>query len=348
MRLYFVPLLVALLGALMVSMALTPLVRALAVRWGAIDNPSARKVHISPIPRLGGLAIWIALWSTALLVVRFLPGDRRLAPPASLPELAGIFAGATIILIVGMTDDRRGELTPFAKLAGQVAACAVLVCFGLRLQVFDQPWIDLPLTFLWVLGLTNALNLLDNMDGLSAGATSIAGAFFLVLAGLNGQILVALLAAALVGACLGFLVYNYNPASIFMGDTGSLSLGFMLAVLGMKLQIHNEQNLSFVIAALVLSVPIFDTAFVVWRRVSEGRRITQGGKDHTSHRLVKLGLNQKQAVWVLYGLSFLGGLTALLVSQGSMSTFFVLLVLFLVVVVSAGWFLSRVEVTAAG
>jgi len=347
-RQYFVLLLLALLGALLVSTLLTPLIRRVAVSWGALDNPSSRKIHLSPIPRLGGLAIWSALWTVAFLAVRMLPDDGRIDFPGTLPELGGIFAGASVILLVGMADDRRGEMGPLTKLAGQIVACTVLIVFGIKLAVFGVPWLDIPLTYLWVLGLTNALNLLDNMDGLSAGATSIAGAFFLLLAGLNGQVLVALLAAALVGSCLGFLIYNYNPASIFMGDTGSLSLGFMLAVLGMKLQIHNTQNLSFLIAALVLSVPIFDTAFVVWRRVSEGRRITQGGKDHTSHRLVKLGLNQRQAVWVLYGLSFLGGMTALIVSQGSRWMLVAIALPFAVLVLSAGWLLARVKVTAFG
>jgi UDP-GlcNAc:undecaprenyl-phosphate/decaprenyl-phosphate GlcNAc-1-phosphate transferase len=248
-----------------------------------------------------------------------------------------------VILLVGMTDDRSGGMTPLAKLTGQIVACSVLVAFGIHVTAFGVLWVDVPLTYLWVIGLTNALNLLDNMDGLSAGATSIAGAFFFLLAVLNGQILVALLAAALVGSCLGFLIYNYNPASIFMGDTGSLSLGFILSVLGVKLQIHNAQHLSFIIAALVLSVPIFDTGFVVWRRISEGRRITQGGKDHTSHRLVLLGFNQKQAVWALYGASFLAGMAALIAAQGSRWMALSIMVPVGAAVTFAGWFLARIQ-----
>ncbi len=346
MQSYYVLFLLALLGALVVAAAATPLVRLLAVRWGAIDVPGERKIHVSPIPRLGGLAIWTAVWVAALVAVRLLPTDRRLTPSSSLPELGAVFAAATVILLVGMTDDRRGEMRPFTKLVFQFVACMILVAFGIRVSVFGTYWLDLPLTILWVLGLTNALNLLDNMDGLSAGATAIAAAFFFLLAVLNGQVLVALLAAALVGACLGFLIYNYNPASIFMGDTGSLTLGFMLAVLGMKLQIHNSTRLSFVIAALVLGVPIFDTAFVVWRRLTEGRRVMQGAKDHVSHRLVILGLDQKQAVWALYGASFLGGFAALLASQGD--RWFVLTVMAPVVlgVIGASAFLAKVPTTS--
>jgi UDP-GlcNAc:undecaprenyl-phosphate GlcNAc-1-phosphate transferase len=299
-----------------------------------MDKPNERKIHLSPVPRLGGLAIWLALWTSALAAIRLLPGDKTVVPASTIPELAAIFGAASVILLVGMTDDRRGGMTPLAKLAGQFVACTVLIVFGIKLAVFGVIWIDVPLTFLWVMGLTNALNLLDNMDGLSAGATTIAGGFFLLLAGLNGQVLVALLAAALVGACLGFLIYNYNPASIFMGDSGSL-------------QIHNAHNLSFMIAALVLSVPIFDTSFVIWRRMSEGRRLTQGGKDHTSHRLVKLGLNQKQAVWALYGLSFLGGLTALVVSEGSRWMLLLMAMPFAALILAAGWLLATVDIQSA-
>jgi UDP-GlcNAc:undecaprenyl-phosphate/decaprenyl-phosphate GlcNAc-1-phosphate transferase len=146
-----------------------------------------------------------------------------------------------------------------------------------------------------------------------------------------------------VGSCLGFLIYNYNPATIFMGATGSLSLGFILSVLGMKLQIHHSHDLSFLIAALVLSVPIFDTGFVIWRRLREGRRITQGGKDHTSHRLVRLGLNQKQAVWALYAASFAAGLAALVASQGSPWVVLTIMVPVVAAVICAAWFLGRIH-----
>lgn len=346
MRDYFFLYMIALVGSLIVSTVTTPLVRALAIRWGAMDEPDARKIHVAPIPRLGGLAIWTALWMAALLGTRSVPTDRFLSPSSSVPELSAIFAGATIILIVGVTDDRRGQMAPLTKLAGQFVACTVLIAAGIHVSFFGIWWLEVPLTYLWVVGLTNALNLLDNMDGLSAGATSIAGAFFFLLAVLNGQILVALLAAALVGSCLGFLVYNYNPASIFMGDSGSLSLGFILSVLGMKLQVHNFQNVSFIVAALVLSVPIFDTAFVAWSRVREGRRITQGGKDHTSHRLVHLGLNQKQAVWALYGASFFSGAAALVASQGSRWALITVTVPVGMIVLVAARFLTRVQTSS--
>lgn len=344
---YYIFFLLALVGALVVSTLSTPVVRTLAVRWGVMDQPAERKLHSSPIPRLGGLAIWLGLWAAALLAVRSIPADALLAPSSSMPELGAIFGGGTVILLVGVLDDRLGGMSPLVKLAGQIGACIILLALGMRMAAFGSDWLDVPLTLLWVVGLTNALNLLDNMDGLSAGATSIAGAFFLLLALINGQILVGLLAAALVGSCLGFLIYNYNPASIFMGDSGSLTLGFLLAVLGMKLQVHNGSIPSFLIAVLVLSVPIFDTAFVVWRRITEGRRITQGGKDHTSHRLVGLGLNQKQAVWALYGASFLAGLAALLAAQGSSWMVFAIMFPVGVAAVWAGRFLSRAEPAGA-
>ena len=343
MQQYFILFLGALLGALAVSAIATPAVRALAPRWGAMDKPGERKIHASPIPRLGGLAIWIALWASALVVLRMVPSDATLRASGSLPELACILGGATIILFLGLTDDSRGEMRPLTKLVGEFVATTVLVAFGIRLRPFGIAALDIPLTYLWVMGLTNALNLLDNMDGLSAGAASIASTFIFLLAVQNGQALVALLAAALIGACLGFLIYNYNPATIFMGDTGSLTLGFMLAVLGMKLQIHDSAERSIITAALVLVVPIFDTTFVMWRRLSEGRRVMQGGKDHTSHRLVNLGLNQRQAVWALYIACFVAGVAALIASQVPPTLVVTEIVALAVVVIGAGTFLGRVR-----
>ncbi|MDE3077053.1 MAG: undecaprenyl/decaprenyl-phosphate alpha-N-acetylglucosaminyl 1-phosphate transferase, partial [Chloroflexota bacterium] len=166
MQSYYVLFLVVFLGALFGSAALTPFVRWFAVRWGAMDLPNHRKVHSSPIPRLGGLAIWLAVWVSALLAARSVPGDHRVAPQSALPELAAIFAAASVILVVGMADDRRGRMGPATKLIGQFVACSILVTFQIRLHVFGSAWVDVPRTSLWVLGLTNALNLLDNMDGL--------------------------------------------------------------------------------------------------------------------------------------------------------------------------------------
>ncbi|MGH2364755.1 MAG: MraY family glycosyltransferase [Chloroflexota bacterium] len=342
MRAFYVAFLLVFLGALAGSAMLTPAVRWLAVRWGAMDQPNHRKIHSSPVPRLGGLAIWLALWASALLVVRLTPAGEIVSPFGALPDLSAIFAAATVILLLGVADDRRGRMGPWTKLTGQFAACTILVAFGIRFTLFHTPWLDVPLTYLWVLGLTNALNLLDNMDGLSAGVSSIAAGFFFLLAVLNGQILVGLLAIAVVGSCLGFLVYNYNPASIFMGDSGALSLGFILAVISIKLDIGNSSNLSFLIAAVVLALPIFDTSFVTWRRLREGRAVAEGGKDHTSHRLLTLGLEQRQAVWILYAASFVAGLIALLISQGNMTTVLAVLIPFALSIFLAGVYLARV------
>ncbi|HUZ76978.1 MAG TPA: MraY family glycosyltransferase [Chloroflexota bacterium] len=342
MKDFYVVFLLVFLGALAGAALLTPAVRWLAVRWGAMDEPNHRKIHSSPIPRLGGLAIWLALWASALLVVRVTRPGKVISPTSALPDLSAIFAAATVILLLGVADDRRGRMGPWTKLTGQFVACTILVAFGIRFNLFHILWLDLPLTYLWVLGLTNALNLLDNMDGLSAGVASIAAGFFFLLAVFNGQILVALLAIALVGSCLGFLLYNYNPASIFMGDSGALSLGFILAVISMKLDVGNSSNLSFVIAALVLALPIFDTSFVTWRRLREGRRVSQGAMDHTSHRLLTLGLEQRQAVWILYAASFVAGLIALLISQGNMTTVLAVLIPFALSILLAGVYLARV------
>ena len=211
-------------SALIIAIGGTPLVRYVAMRLGILDQPAARKIHQTPMPLMGGAAIYIAF----IAALAFW-GERRY-----VNELVGIFVGATLVSLVGALDDRRG-LGSYVKLAFQVAAAAILIISGVQVRLFNGI-MDIVLTFLWVVGITNAFNLLDNMDGLSSGVATIAAAFFTLLAAMSDQYLVGTLAAALCGACAGFLVYNWNPARIFMGDTGSLFLGFLLAAVGIKLR----------------------------------------------------------------------------------------------------------------
>lgn len=296
----------------------TPLVREAARRWGALDQPSARKVHLQPVPLLGGLAIYIGFWVGLLLVSRLEIARDAVFLPAITSQLVGIFAGSAVIVALGIVDDKYTGLAPRWKLAGQGLAAGVLLLFGIRFQIFDQLWLNLALTVLWVLYLSNAINFLDNMDGLSAGATAIAAGFFFLLAALHGQILVSIMALALAGGCLGFLRYNFNPASVFMGDTGSLFLGFALAIIGIKLDLGQSSWApwwTLGVAAVVLALPIFDTSLVTLHRLVTGRRVTQGGTDHTSHRLVKLGLPHRRAVLVLYAASVCAGALAVALSQ---------------------------------
>jgi UDP-GlcNAc:undecaprenyl-phosphate/decaprenyl-phosphate GlcNAc-1-phosphate transferase len=333
--------------ALGASLAGTPVARELARRWGVLDQPSHRKVHINPTPLLGGLAVYGAFWLAVLLVSRLEIAAPEVFLPAATRELGAIFLASLTLLGMGFVDDKYkhtfGGVPPRAKLAGQLLAAAVVLLGGIQFHVFGNQLADAALTVLWIIGISNAINFLDNMDGLSAGATSIAAIFFAVLAALHGQILVTIMALALAGACFGFLRYNFNPASVFVGDAGTLFMGFLLAVIGLKLNVSGPAWWSFILVAVVLALPIFDTSLVTAHRLLTGRAIAQGGKDHTSHRLVKLGLPNNRAVLVLYGASIASGSLALTMSQGGQGLTLVLMLPALVVALTAGLLLGRIE-----
>jgi UDP-GlcNAc:undecaprenyl-phosphate GlcNAc-1-phosphate transferase len=295
-------------AALVFSVLATPIARQLALRTGVVDVPSARKVHATPVPLLGGAAIYAGFVLALLLF-----GERFY-----IRELVGILLGATLVSLFGLADDRWG-LHAYLKLGGQLLAGAVLLIGGTRVQLFagQWGWLNPALTLLWVVGITNAFNLLDNLDGLSGGVTTVAASFFLLLAAMGGQYLVGALAAALIGACLGFLRYNLNPATVFMGDTGSLFLGFLLAALGIKLRFpSNVPWITWLVPVCVLALPIFDTSLVFVSRLRRGLNpLTTPGKDHVSHRLVALGLTRREAVLVCYLLGGVCGMFAVYIAQ---------------------------------
>ena len=277
----------------------TPITRLLAQRVGMVAQPGPRKVHRWPVPLLGGLAMYVAL---ALTLIVF--GRRDW-----LVELVGIYGGATLMFLVGLWDDRYG-MPAWLKLAAQVVAVACLLAVGIQVQLVNAWGVNWVITFLWVVGITNAVNLMDNMDGLAAGVTAIGGASFFVLAALEGQGLVSSMAAALCGAALGFLFYNTAPAVSFMGDAGALMLGYVLAVLGIKLKfLQYPLGSTWMVPIVVLGVLIFDTTLVTFSRWRRGIPIYHGGSDHTSHRLVRLGMSQPRAVLTIYLVA--GGLGAL-------------------------------------
>jgi UDP-GlcNAc:undecaprenyl-phosphate GlcNAc-1-phosphate transferase len=297
-------------AALTFAVAGTPVARRLALRTGTLDYPQARKIHVAPMPLLGGAAIYIAFILALLLF-----GDRFY-----ISQAVGIFLGATITSFFGVWDD-RGRVHPLLKLAvGQPLAAFILWASGVRVTFLPHPALNLAVTVLWVVGISSALNLLDNMDGLSGGVGAIAAAFFLVLAAMSGQYLVGSLAAALLGACVGFLYYNFNPASIFMGDGGSLFLGFVLAAVGIKLRFpSNVPQVTWMIPVLVLGLPIFDTTLVVVSRLRRGLNpLTHPGKDHISHRLVAMGWSQREAVLGLYLVCCALGVLAMFLTQASL------------------------------
>ena len=299
-------------SALAVVLLATPWAMSAARRLGVLDVPSARKVHLQPTPLLGGVAIYAAIWIALLLISRLELARQYIFLPDTTGQLALIFLSTVVLILVGISDDRTtGGIPPWSKLLGQLLAAAIVLAAGVRFQVFGLLPLDLVLTLVWLVGISNAVNFLDNIDGLSAGATAIAAAFFFILASANGQYLVAIMALAVAGGCLGFLRYNFNPAVIFMGDAGTLFLGFLLAIIGAKLQLGPTGWWGLVAAILILILPIFDTTFVTLNRLRTGRRVTQGGKDHTSHLLVRRGLPHWQAVLVLYMVALAGGGVAL-------------------------------------
>jgi UDP-GlcNAc:undecaprenyl-phosphate GlcNAc-1-phosphate transferase len=300
--------LLILLSALLLASGVTPIVRLAAHRFGIMDHPNARKQHVVATPLLGGLAIYLACILALVLL-----GDRFY-----VNQVAGIALGATLCSFMGLWDDRRG-LSPWVKLAGQFLAAGILVLTGLRISFLPWEWLNTTATLIWVVLITNAMNLLDNMDGLSGGIACIAAVFFLLFAAMSKQYFVGALAAALVGACLGFLFYNFNPASIFMGDTGSLFLGFTLAALAIKLRFPtNSPFVTWMVPPLVLAVPIFDTSLVIISRLRRGLNpLTTPGKDHLSHRLARLTGSPREAVLICYLLAGVAGIIATFLTQAS-------------------------------
>lgn len=282
----------------------TPATLIFARRNGFVAEPSARKTHHIPIPLLGGVAIWAAF---VISLIFFAEGTEY-------RELAAIIIGGTLVSVVGLVDDHRG-MRPRTKLFWQVVAALILVVGNVRIRFLGSAWLDTPLTIFWVVGICNAINFMDNMDGLAAGVAAVAAGTFLVIAAINGQVLVSSLAAALLGACLGFLIYNFQPALTFMGDAGSLLLGFMLAVLGIKLNFpHTTQESVWMVPLVVLGLPIFDTTLVTLSRLRRRVSVAQGGADHTSHRMARLGLSHRRVVVSLYFVGIALGVIAVIMS----------------------------------
>ncbi|HLU08144.1 MAG TPA: MraY family glycosyltransferase [Oceanobacillus sp.] len=286
------------------SLGLTPLTRAIALRFGVVAIPSQRNIHTDHKPLMGGLAIYVAF---ALALLLF-------SPPQHIVEFAAILSGSAFLALVGLADDRY-NLGINVRLIAQTVASVGLIVADIHIQLFNTPLIDYPLTILWVVGLTNAINFLDNMDGLAAGLTAIASGFFTLIAFNENLTLVSCLAAALMGSAVGFLIYNFNPASTFMGDMGALVLGFVLAVLGIKLEFGTQPlGVTWMVPLLVLGMPIFDISLVVVTRILEGRPPMEGGKDHTSHRLMSMGLSQRKTIFILYSACLFFGTLGFLVS----------------------------------
>src|SRR3954465_4324844 len=292
-------------ASLALSLALTPLVRALARRYGVVAKPRAERWHKKPRGLLGGVSIYLAV---ALSFLLFVPHTR---------EGWVVMGASTALFVVGLVDDFL-HIKPYQKLIGQILGATAVVYFGLLLPWGWAASVGMALTIFWLIGITNAINLLDNMDGLAAGVSAIAAVFIAAGFAANGQPTEAAMLAVFAAALVGFLVYNTNPASIFMGDCGSMFIGFFLASSPL-INLAGGRSRAFLpvlaVPILVLFIPIFDTTFVTILRKLSGRAASQGGRDHTSHRLVALGTSERHAVWLLYGLAALSGILALLVQK---------------------------------
>ena len=298
----------AIIIATAVSFILTPLVRRLALRLNVVDHPNHRKVHLEATPVMGGLAIFFAFVITVLITSQL------------KTEMVGVLLGGSILIIFGMVDDNlkggRSGLYPTLKLAGQILAALIAIKFGLRVSFLGPDYISIPFTVFWIVGITNSINLLDNMNGLSGGVSAIAAAAFAAMALLNGDFQTGAISLALCGACLGFLRYNFPKADIFAGDTGALFMGFVLASIAIMGNWRTETlTASLLLPLLILAYPIFDTTLVTISRLLRGHKLYLGGKDHSSHRLVILGLSHKWAVIVIYFINIGLGAAAYLMTR---------------------------------
>ena len=308
--------LMALLTALVISFLATPVVKTFAYKVGAIDVPKdARRMHKVPIPRLGGLAIFIGFMVSILLFVKI------------TPEMKSILLGAAIIVVLGVVDDIMA-LPAMLKFVVQIIAAAIPATHGVVIQAFSNPnifsknlywvlgWLSIPVTILWIVAITNAVNLIDGLDGLANGVSAISATTMLVIALLASEGQVAIVLAALVGACVGFMPYNMNPAKMFMGDTGATFLGYILDTMYIQGLFKYYAVISFVVPFLILGLPIFDTAFAFIRRIAHGQSPMHADRSHIHHRLIDMGLNQKQAVATLYVISAILGLSAVVLTTG--------------------------------
>ncbi|MCI8478216.1 MAG: undecaprenyl/decaprenyl-phosphate alpha-N-acetylglucosaminyl 1-phosphate transferase [Oscillospiraceae bacterium] len=340
---------VALAAALIVTLMTTPVVKNLAQKWGAVDVPKDnRRMHNHPIPRMGGLAIFFGFILSALLFVDI------------TPQMQGMLLGAVVIVVLGIFDDIYA-LGAKLKFVIQIVAALIAVLSGNVITTLSNPnvfsaspywnlgWLSIPFTVVWIVAITNAVNLIDGLDGLAVGVSTISSMTLLVIALVVSEGQVALLMAALSGACIGFLPYNLNPAKIFMGDTGSTFLGFILAVVSIQGLFKFYTIISFAVPFLMLGLPIFDTCFAFIRRIAHGQSPMRADRSHVHHRLIDMGFSQKQAVAVLYVISAILGLSAVvLTTSGPLKAMLFLFALCVAGAVAARLFLAGNEKHSGG
>jgi len=297
------------ISSLIISYILTPLVKKMARMVNGFDHPSKRRVNTRPIPNTGGIAIF-----SAFMISYFLFNDHSLST-------YGIMFGATFIFILGLIDDIF-EISPLVKLLGQIGAASILIYYGIQINFITNPlggmiylgYFSFPITILWVVGITNTVNLIDGLDGLAAGISIIATITLFAVAMQEYRLIPAVLAIALAGSLSGFLKYNFHPAEIFMGDSGSMFTGFILAAISATGALKSAAAVTIVVPILALGVPIFDTIFAIVRRLYHNKPIGEADRGHIHHRLMALGWSHRQAVIIVYGSSLLLGATALIIN----------------------------------
>jgi len=334
--------------AALVAFVATPVVKSMAFRVGAVDVPKdARRMHKHPIPRMGGLAIFLGFVLAMLIFVPLTSGGMLNTP------IKGMLLGAIIIVILGVFDDIY-DLPAKFKFLVQIVAAIVAVASGNLIDVISNPnvfsqdpWLELgllayPVTVIWIVAVTNAVNLIDGLDGLACGVSTISSMTMLVIALLVAEVDVAVMMGALAGACLGFLPYNLNPAKIFMGDTGSTFLGFILATVSVQGMFKMYTIISFVVPFLMLGLPIFDTCFAFARRIAHGQSPMHPDRSHVHHRLIDMGFSQKQAVGILYVISAILGLSAVvLTTSGALKAMVFLLAMCVAGLIAGKIFMSN-------
>ncbi len=323
--------------AMIVSFLLTPLVKKIAFKLEVVNIPKdSRRVHKTKMPLMGGLAIYISFILSLVMHNGALHQHEK-----------GILIGATIVAFYGILDDKY-ELRPLYKLSFQILAACVLMAFGLKINLLTNPfssstyismrWVAYPLTLVWVVGITNALNFIDGLDGLAAGIACISAITIFIIAITNGSsgVEASFLTIILIGAILGFLPYNFNPASIFMGEVGSALLGFLLAAISIEGAIKSAAAFAIAVPILALGVPIYDTLFAIIRRKINKKPITKADKGHLHHRLLNMGLTQRQSVLIMYLISaFLGGIAIIAMQISDRSSYFLLAIVIVVFIIAA-------------
>ena len=316
------PLLIGGLSVLL-GILMTLVVRHYATARGFVAKPKSDRWHKRPTAMMGGVALFL---TTIIMYALFVPPTR---------DSLALMGGSTFLFLVGLIDDII-NIKPYQKLIGQLIGAAILISFGLTLPITGYALVDIWITTFWIIGITNAINLLDNMDGLAAGISAIASIALGLSFAVNGQTTELAFVAVFVGALIGFLVFNFNPASIFMGDCGSMFVGFLLAGSVLLNQVGGRSRGILAILAvpvLILFVPIFDTTFVTIIRKLWGRKASQGGRDHTSHRLVALGLSERAAVLMLYAFAATAGGLSIAISRLETTQSLALISIFSIVLV---------------